>query len=305
MTAPWNPDALWIKAKLLINHALDDDEPRDFDERALWASLALELLAKAALARVSPLLIAVPNEDGHNLLVASGLVQGEARFTSVQARTLFSRCAKAFKPFSEKEAQTIANARNEYLHGAAASFAPIPPDAWWPRYWAQARILVHACDKDMDDFVGYEYESKVEGHLTRNKKNIEHRAEMLVERARQRLGQFKSGQMRAAELDEWVRRAKCLTAGLRYSASASCPACDGTGLVEGEDVDNAETHYEQISEDDYDAWVDLTVGAAYFSCSECHLILDSYELIEALGLPADFEATTDVGDYWEPEYGND
>ncbi|GAC59846.1 hypothetical protein GSI01S_06_00010, partial [Gordonia sihwensis NBRC 108236] len=102
MTAPWNPDALWIKAKLFINHALDDDEPRDFDERALWASLALELLAKAALARVSPLLIAVPNEDGHNLLVASGLVQGEARFTSVQARTLFSRCAKAFKPFNEK-----------------------------------------------------------------------------------------------------------------------------------------------------------------------------------------------------------
>ena len=75
--------------------------------------------------------------------------------------------------------------------------------------------------------------------------------------------------------------------------------------MEGEDVDNAETHYEQVSEDDYDAWVDLTVGADYFSCSECHLILDSYELIEALGLPADFETTTDVGDYWEPEYGND
>lgn len=75
--------------------------------------------------------------------------------------------------------------------------------------------------------------------------------------------------------------------------------------MEGEHVDNAETHYEQVSKDDYDAWVDLTVGADYFSWSECHLILDSYELIEALGLPTDFEAMADVGDYWEPEYGND
>lgn len=59
-----DPDALWLKARLFINHAMDAGEPRSYDERALWASLALELLGKAALARVSPLLIAQPNEEG-------------------------------------------------------------------------------------------------------------------------------------------------------------------------------------------------------------------------------------------------
>ena len=53
MSKPWDPDALFIKAKLFLNHAMDDDS-RQFDEQALWASLALELLAKAALAKVSP-----------------------------------------------------------------------------------------------------------------------------------------------------------------------------------------------------------------------------------------------------------
>lgn len=63
MSNPFDHDALWTKAKLFLNRAMDDD-PRSFDERALWAALALELLAKAALARVSPLLIAEPNEEG-------------------------------------------------------------------------------------------------------------------------------------------------------------------------------------------------------------------------------------------------
>ncbi len=110
MSKPWDPDALFIKAKLFLNHAMDDDS-RQFDEQALWASLALELLAKAALAKVSPVLIAVPTEEGNSLLVASGLVEGDVRFTSVQAKTLFARCARAFKPFSEKESKAIASAR--------------------------------------------------------------------------------------------------------------------------------------------------------------------------------------------------
>ena len=115
MSKPWDPDALFLKAKLFVNHAMDE-EGRQFDEQALWASLALELLAKAALGRVSPVLIAVPTEEGHSLLVASGLVDGDVRFTSVQAKTLFARCARAFKPFSEKESKAIAAARNDCLH---------------------------------------------------------------------------------------------------------------------------------------------------------------------------------------------
>src|SRR5664279_5112666 len=107
MTAPYDHDALWLKAKLFLNHAMDPGETRTFDESALWASLALELLAKAALARVSPLLIATPTEDGLNLLIASGPVEGDARFKSVTAHTLFGRCHKAFKPFNEREVQAI------------------------------------------------------------------------------------------------------------------------------------------------------------------------------------------------------
>lgn len=306
MTKPWDSDALFLKAKLFLNHAMDDDEPRDFHERALWASLALELLAKSALARVSPVLIAVPNEEGNSLLVASGLVDGDVRFTSVQAKTLFSRCAKAFKPFSDKEAQAIASARNEYLHGATPTFTTIPPEAWWPRYWTQAHILVNACDSDLDDLVGPQRSGQVEKWLERNQKNIEHRLEMLVERARQRLSRYRTGQMRVDEATEWARtRDGELRAGLAYSATEDCPACGADGLLEGEDVEDAEHQYERIAEDDYDDWMELTVSSDFFSCDQCRLVLDSYDLVAAADLSSSFSATTETGDYWEPEYGND
>jgi len=68
---------------------MDPDPGRAFDEQALWASAALELLGKAALARVSPLLIAAPNEEGLNILIATGLIEGNAKFVSVSASTIF------------------------------------------------------------------------------------------------------------------------------------------------------------------------------------------------------------------------
>jgi hypothetical protein len=40
------------------------------------------------------------------------------------------------------------------------------------------------------------------------------------------------------------------------------------------------------------------------SCPTCHLVLDSYELIEQAGLPATFEVIDDNPPP-EPDYGND
>ena len=125
--APYDHEALWAKAKVFLNRAMDPDPGRSFDEQALWASAALELLGKAALARVSPLLIAEPTEEGVNILIATGLIEGTAEFTSVSASTIFKRCQRAFRPFSAADAQKFADARNEYLHGSSIGFMTLPP----------------------------------------------------------------------------------------------------------------------------------------------------------------------------------
>ncbi|WP_433870707.1 hypothetical protein [Saccharopolyspora sp. CA-218241] len=315
MTRPFDHEALWTKAKLFLNRAMDNDD-RSFDEQALWAALALELLAKAALARVSPLLIAEPNEEGTNLLIASGLVKGDARFTSVRAKTLMARCHKAFKPFDQAEAMKIINGRNEYLHSSGAGFMTIPSHAWWPRYWAQAAILVTALDRNIDELVGSDRELTVTKHLEQNAKNIEQRTVALIERAKQRLQQRREGTLPAKVAAEW-KTDQQLSAQLNHLEVMTCPACESDGLLEGEEILNAEFHYPADSgygiDEEYSSYllddvsVTLTVGADYFSCSTCQLVLNSYELISQAGLVTEFHIEGDVDDYvgQEPEYGND
>lgn len=300
MTAPYDDAALWNKAKMFLNRAMDDSQERSPDEVALWAAAALELLGKAALARVSPLLIASPTEEGVNLLIASGLVEGDPKFISVAAGTIFKRCQRAFRPFNAGDAQKFADARNEYLHGAGVGFV-LPPEAWWPRFWSLASILVTAQDRDMSELVGDDRVVVVDRYLEQNSKNVEHRTEALIARARQRLAQWQAGTLPAKVQAQWPVDLD-LTAGMTYRIAQTCPACDAEGVSEGDEFVHAEYEYE------YDggyvsAWATLTVPCSYFSCPRCHLILD-YDLLEQAGLPETFQVI-DEDPPMEQEYGND
>lgn len=303
--SPFDPAALWLKSKLFLNRAMDDDSGRTFDEQAMWASQALELLAKAALARHNPLLVADPT-DGQNLLIASGLVQGEALFKSVNAATLYRRCEQAFKPFSADEAIKIGNNRNSYLHGSGVGFLGIPQATWWARFWAQAAVLVTALDQDLDGLVGSDRVPIVEAHLERNKRNIEQRAQSLVERARQRMSMLSTGTLPASVHAEMTRQGS-LDAGLPHRTPASCPACGASGSLEGEHVDDVDVEYDQVAEDDFEVHVTLTVSPDYFSCSTCGLVLDGFELLAQFDLEDTFTVEGDPHDVEGTvgEYGNE
>jgi len=304
--APYDHEALWSKAKVFLNRAMDPGPGRSFDEQALWASAALELLGKASLARVSPLLIAEPTEEGANILIATGLIEGTAQFTSVSASTVFKRCQRAFRPFSASDAQKFAAARNEYLHGSGIGFMTLAPQAWWPRYWALAVILVTAQDREIGNLVGPDRVQVVEAHLAQNAKNVEHRTEALISRARQRLAQYRAGTLPARIQMEWQSNPD-LTISLAYSTAAACPACGETGTLEGDDGSDMsyEYDYDEETGDVVGAWARVNVPAEYFSCSTCHLVLDGYELIEQASLPDTFETIDDNPEWPEPDYGND
>jgi hypothetical protein len=157
---------------------------------------------------------------------------------------------------------------------------------------------------EIEDLVGYARGQVVNAYLAQNTKNLEHRVEMLIERARQRLAQHRSGDLPARIAAEWAS-AKNLTGGLSHSTSETCPACGAEGLLERENVEQSNIRYEQTGEDDYDTWVDLTISAAYFSCPTCRLVLDEYDLLEQAGLSTTFDDVGDTSDYQEQEYGND
>jgi hypothetical protein len=283
---------------------MEESDERSFDEQAFWASAALELLGKAALAKASPLLIAEPTEDGANILIATGMIDGEANFRSIAASTVFKRCERVFRPFSEREAKTFAAARNEYLHGARPAFASIPAMAWWPKFWAQASILVTALDRTIEDLVGSDRYESVERQLAQNKQNIKHRVEILVGRAKQRLALHREGRLPAKLEAEWNAQ-RNLSLGFEYKDQHACPACASMGIIEGTDHIEVERDYDSWDDETGRPWAKLTIPSQYFSCETCRLVLETYELIEEAGLPDVFTLYADWEDYFEPDYGND
>jgi len=298
---------MWLKAKVFLNRAMDENFVRSPDEIMFWASAALELLGKAALARVSPLLIAEPSEDGFNLLVAAGLVEGTARFKTVSASTIFRRCEKAFRPFSSSEALRITNFRNEYLHGASLELMPFNLNKWWPNYWARAVILITAQDRSVEDLVGSDRVTIVDSFLESNSKNIEERTVALVAHARQRFALHNAGALSEREHAIW-RSQPFLGAGLEYQENEVCPACGSNGVIEGDDYLNYEFNAERddaYDDTSYSFWADITVPSEFFSCPECHLVLDQPELIVQAGIPGTFTYIDDDPPQPDQEYGND
>lgn len=307
MSLSYDHESLWLKAKLFLNRAMDEDGSASFDEQALWASLALELLAKAALCKVSPVLIAEPTEDGKNVLAAAGLGGADPAFTSVRATTIFIRCKRAFPPFNADKAKRIANNRNEYLHGGGIGFGAVPADNWWADFWGLATILIDAQDRTIAELVGGTREGEAARYLARNQTYMAERLESLISRAQQRFLQKEQGKLPPREHKQW-RSAAGLRAEMDYSINEVCPACGQEGTLEGEYVNDTRVDgYHDPHTGESESWGEADINPEYFSCENCQLVLDQYELIELSNLPDEFTVPMDpemIAEQ-EGEYGND
>jgi hypothetical protein len=183
----------------------------------------------------------------------------------------------------------------------------MPEAGWWPLFWRQAVILNNAAEHSIEDLAGGDNVSLVESYLEQNRKNIEHRTEMLIEQAKVRLAQHNAGTLPARIARKWSPGAN-RSAGLDRREGAPCPACGELGFLEGEEIHDRNLEHIRIDESEWESSVRVSVYAEYFSCSNCGLMLDRPELIEQAGLEPIFDAegTEDDLTYFdEPEYGND
>ncbi|MER9952486.1 hypothetical protein [Mesorhizobium sp. M0047] len=125
LMAAWNPQALYDKAERYMQqaHGLDSDEW----DHALWSGLALELLARAALANIHPALLAEPDRAGSNLISALGFKPIVKKFTprSISVSEVFTRLAAMLPEFSaelESFGALHTGRRNAELHSGELGF---------------------------------------------------------------------------------------------------------------------------------------------------------------------------------------
>ena len=299
MTALYDHEALRTKAKAFINRAFDAADRSSFEEAALWAALSLELLAKSALSKVNPLLIADPNDDGKSLLIAAGISSDLAGFKTIPAKAAFSRCQRSFPPFNAAEAGRIAIERNEEMHSGGLPFAEVKQEQWWSRFWGQAVLLLNAQDESLEDFVGSDRIGAVEAYLAINVQTLALRVHLMIERATQRLVLVQGGTLTSVAAADLSTRT--IIIGPEHEGHAPCPACGAQGGLLGDYVADSDTQYDH---ENYVAWEVLTVNADFFVCKQCGLLLEGPDFVRAAGLPETFEVEREMEVEYD-DYGND
>jgi hypothetical protein len=295
MTEPYDPEALFKKAQLFINRSFEAKVDGHFDAAALWATFALEILAKWALARINPCLIADPMDDGKSLLIAAGATKGSDDFKSIPAKAAYSRCARAFPEFDARQAGLMSGNRNEDVHSGGLPFAKLDQERWWQRFWREIAVLLNAHDYAVIDLAGEDHGDVAEAYVRANTETVALIAANKIARAQE-------GYARKVSAGEAERAPRFFSQG-HYSTLVKCPACGNNGVLSGDAELSSEVHEDFDEEGVYPIRV-TEVAAEYFECPYCDLMLFGHEYIEAAGLPATFEDESEAPAMWE-EYNNE
>lgn len=302
-------EALFAKSQLYIQKALLRKEEGNLDEYQLWASLALELLGKSALARHHPSLIADPTHRS-SIFAAAGInISAEVR--TIGAHTLFDRLRHLAPTFDEKVKTfcvAIAERRNAELHSGETPFRSMRVDAWQAQYWHAAQIILGLQGSTLDDWLGSSLAATPKAILKHADEAKRLAVTIRLQRAKELFFERKRAERERALADAASRQAFHYSGLFTLSGDkeweVTCPACGGKAFFAG--VQTAEDVIDTYT-DDEGAWesVETWYSAEQFHCPVCDLELDGADEIAAAELDGEYSDTDDREMAYEPEYGNE
>lgn len=290
----WERDPLWAKARLFFERAFNTE--RDDPAFGLWCSLGLELLARAAVASVSPALLAQPDPTHRNLLHAVH-PESEIPFPkSIGASVVFDLCRKLFPEFSEEDrklALALLNRRNEELHSGAAAFDEYGTSEWLVGLYHACKSLTIVLQEHLEGLFGEGEANFAEKLLAENRDNLKNKVLGAIAAHRKLFTTKDPHEQRAART-----RAEDLSRDLSTQGhhAVTCPACECTATVEGTPFGKEHVTHEE----DGTIVVRQAVSPTDLSCSACGLTLTTYAALETarLGDPFTRRRTYSPEDYY-------
>lgn len=130
-------------------------------EHALFSSLCLELLARAALANVHPALLADYPRDGKwsSLLHSLGFTPTEGKFSpkSIPTNEVIRRLGEILPNFDKEDVsfcQVHIGSRNAELHSGETPFDGVSPSSWQPAFFKASKALLASMKLELADLFG-------------------------------------------------------------------------------------------------------------------------------------------------------
>jgi len=301
-------EALHAKSKVYMGRAMTRKVAGDLDEYQLWASLALELLGKAALSKQHPCLIVDP-QHAPSMFVAAGFnITTDVK--TITAKTLFERLTHLVPRFDkvvQKFCMDIAERRNAELHSADLPFKTMRLDAWEERYWHACDAILRHMNTSLEDWIGAADAAAPRQLLAEAAAALTAAVKLRIESHRNAFQDLKKAEREKlhsdAELREPDKQAALFPNRYDEIWVEACPACACRGFVTGEQTGEDITK----EADEYAIWeiVDREFVGEEFKCPTCNLVLTGSDELNSGGIEYIHTDQQEREMDYEPDYGND
>ncbi len=283
----WSEEFLYNKAKAFMQRGVREHASSELFP--FWATLSLELLCRAALAKKHPILLADPRDE-NNLLYACGENTGKSP-KSIATQIIISRCQTYIPQFEKEHTETatkMTELRNAELHSGEAAFHALAESSWQPDFYSIVDVLLNYLERPIEDYLGSEVATRAKHML--QERTAETKREVLkkISRCKEWVGQLPS-----KTLEEKRALAKTKVDDVLAHAltkKCKCPACDSDGVMLGQVTDTGEPKLI-----DGEITVEKRVLPKTFRCFVCDLRLHPFTELHIANLGATY-AVTEIED---------
>lgn len=290
---PWSKDALLAKARLYSEDMLA--YPHDDWHFGLTSTFVLEFVARAAVANISPTLLA-DGKDWNNIYFALGHSPTAPKFIpkSIDLSSVLSHLKDVLPEFTAELEGFCAkhiNRRNEELHTGESPFSVLPAN-WLAKFYEAISILISSMEDSLVTLVGSQ-EAKFADKAIAAVKDESAKAVTKAITAHTTVWQSKE------QTERQALSQKSTAWALRQSGHrVPCPSCANEGLVLGSPISSPIRRLES----------DLIVEVQdylpeKFECIACQLKIAGLSQLTACGLNSTYKVTStfDAADYYAPE----
>ena len=273
--APWSEEGLYTKAQLYLER-MESHTANEW-QFGLWSTLALELLARAALAHISPVLLADEN-NWRNLTYALGHQPTAKRFTpaSIGANEVIARLAELVPEVTPDIVGFCIQhlrRRNAELHSGELVFSELGTSKWLPNFYLALQTLLAVMGKELKDIISDP--SGAQSMIVALQDEAAKAVEQDIKAHRQ-VWLNKTNEEREtaiAQATTWATR----HAGHR----ANCPSCSSPALLQGSPSGAVST---EVDETEGEVLQRQTMLPASFECIACGLRISGLSKLAACGM---------------------
>lgn len=292
----WSKDALFSKAKFFLEKAFEQE--KDSPLFGIFCALGLEMLARAAIANISPTLLADPSNQQGNILYALGKKDASFKPKSLVISNVLALCKEVIPNFNDdcyKVAMLMIERRNEELHTGGAAFAEYNQDKWIGSFYQCCKILTLSMEESLTSLLGEDEAKLAEELIVEEEKKIK---KEVLDRISARKRVFEETIKETSDNGKSII-AKGTMMIPHYTHQGyhkvTCPCCEHDALIYGREP----TYGREIIEDDV-VVVKKDIIPNSFKCEVCNLKLTNYAELKAAGLPLHYTTseTYDPIDYF-------